>query len=720
MATIQANRLKEQGFSQDQIQEIQQGAEQNLNVGAYLDTRFSAMQMIQIRLGLEEGLDVNAYNDPKYDMFQMEEIRKGLLAKVDLSVFAKPEIPYIKMRELRKGLEIGHDITEFLSYNAGVMREYRKSLESGVDIREYIEERYDADQLEQIRLSFESGVPIDMFLDKQYCGAALLEIRRGLEAGVDITRYADIDRPWKKMKEIRLGLENQVDVSLYDSMYYTWQQMREIRLGLQQGVDVFRYCRLRYSAAEMRRVRLALLEELKAEANLRRTREAIQEEDYRIIFSTGNMEAQFSYFGDRVKLTRDKLMKLLQKNRIYHGIQEDAIQEIMEGNGPITDVPVAKGTWAQNGKDGWFEYFFRTELNRKPKILEDGSADYMNIEWFEMVEEGQKLAEYHEATKGVDGCSVCGEVLKAKNGIEKAVLKGNGFRIDADRKTYYASITGKIDLAENAMNVSNYIRVDEVTLATGNLVFDGSVHVLGNVENGMKIDVTGDLEIDGFVAGADINCGGSVCLKNGMNANHRGCLKAGKNIVSRYFEATVIEAEGDIRFNTAMNCKMYAKGSIISNSALVGGTAKAEGGFQLHNVGNDAWIPTDIRIVRDAAMFEKYFQRNKRQKDIEHELEVLHHHRNELSKKFSQDSIAEMDVFTKLENAIYTKEMQIKELKKEQKSLESAIHKLQYAKIVIMGQAFIGVHAIAGEYHFRADNQRNIVIQALNGQVTQR
>ena len=719
MSMIHINRLKEQGFSKDQIDEILQGIEENLNVGYYLDKGFSALQMHQIRLGLLEGLDVDVYARTEYDWFQMEELRKGLTAGVDIRVFSDPAMPHAKAHELRKGLEKGHDISTYLSYDAGIMREYRKSLESGVDIRKYLEQGYSADQLEQIRLSLEADVPIESFLSREYCGAALQEIRRGLEDGLDVTGYASLECSWKKMKEIRLGLLYQLDVSLYDNKLFTWQQMHEIRIGLMQGVDVSQYCRLCYTAAEMRRIRYRLLEELRVTAE-KKTRELIQEEDYSITFSQGNMEAFFSYCGDPQKLTKKKVISLLNKNKIYHGILEDVIEEIVKKPKDINNVLVARGALPQNGTDGWFEFFFRTNLDHTPKILEDGSADYFNIDWFETVTKGQKLAYYHEATKGVDGCSVCGEVLKARNGIEKNVLKGSGFRIDEDRKTYYATLNGKIDSNSMMMNITNHIRVDEVTLATGNLVFDGSVHILGRVENGMTVDVTGDIEVDGYVGGATLRSGGSIFLKKGMNANNKGGVYAKGNVVSRYFEAVDVVAEGDIRFHTAMNCNFDAKGLIISTSVLVGGVAKSAAGFQLHDVGNDAWIPTDIRVIHNPTLFEEFFEKNKLQKDIEHELEILKKHESELIRKFTPKACAEMEIFTKLENAIFTKQGQMKELQKTQKTLDAMIRKIWMAKVVIMGQAFVGVHVTTGTSRFQADNHRNIVIQVSNGQVIQR
>ena len=109
--------------------------------------------------------------------------------------------------------------------------------------------------------------------------------------------------------------------------------------------------------------------------------------------------------------------ELLERNRVCYGILEEAIDQIVNNPAGCKDVVVARGVAPENGENGWFEFFFRTNVEKKPKVLEDGSVDYRDLDWFETVEKGQKLALYHGATAGVDGINVFGEPLKAVNGI---------------------------------------------------------------------------------------------------------------------------------------------------------------------------------------------------------------------------------------------------------------------------------------------------------------
>lgn len=57
---------------------------------------------------------------------------------------------------------------------------------------------------------------------------------------------------------------------------------------------------------------------------------------------------------------------------------------------------------------------FQTEIDTKPKILEDGSVDYSEYGDVPTVEEGQTVVIYHPAIPSEDGVSVKGETIIAK------------------------------------------------------------------------------------------------------------------------------------------------------------------------------------------------------------------------------------------------------------------------------------------------------------------
>lgn len=78
-----------------------------------------------------------------------------------------------------------------------------------------------------------------------------------------------------------------------------------------------------------------------------------------------------------------------------------------------------------------------------------------------MVDEGEKLAVYYPAQKGIDGQNIFGEVLHANKGIEKKPLKGKGFAIAPDGVIYisFIMITSEeaVEYEKNAMSSALYV-----------------------------------------------------------------------------------------------------------------------------------------------------------------------------------------------------------------------------------------------------------------------
>ncbi len=716
---------------------------------------FMDIQLHQIQLGLSEGLPVKIYANPAFDWFQMEEIRKGLKAKLDVSCYAKPEIPYEKMRQIRKGLQEGIDLLPYMEWNAGIMKEFRLAKLKAIDLSAYIEQGYDALQLAEIRKALEKGVVLDAHINPEFRAASIAEIRKGLENGVDVSFYAKNIYSWRKMRELRLGLENRLDVSKFDSRFYDWEQMREIRLGLKAGVDVDGYCLLRYSANEMykKRRELLLQSHVNGNAFYKQMEESISKilsskdalevhslhncdaseeilqtsasdklllnkEHLTLEFRAGNMEAYLMVGVPGGIVEREVLIDFLKEKKVKSGISDQAIELICKGEYGQSPILIAQGKIPLKGEDGWYEYFFRTDVQKKPKVLEDGSADYKDIEWFEVVKEGQKIAYYHEAKDGTDGYDVLGNVIKGRKGTEKRVLKGKGFRLEEDKKTYTALYNGMIRLEDEELSVVNHVELDEINMTTGNIFFDGSIHIRGNVSSGMTVKATGDIVIDGNVEVATIETEGSVMLKKGMNSSGLGVVKAGKNVVSRFFESTKIIAGGNIEVDKCLNSQLYAKGMITATRILAGGIASSESGFYLNNVGNHAGLKTVLKVQINETARNDYHNILYNIKDVKRQLEVLNKTYSDLMEKYSAEERSEMELFQKVEKAVFLKQKQLDKMKELEIQLKRVIDKEKLVSVVIGGNAYEGTVVEIGSGRWEAKNHYNVTIKQQNSEIS--
>lgn len=720
MNTLTEQDLLLSGYTTDQIQEIEEGLQENLDISFYTNPVYLSIQMHQIRLGLEEGLSVEYYAKPYYDWFQMEEIRKGLLDRLNVSVYAKPIIPYDKMRQIRKGLRAGIDLSPFNGLEVGILRELRKSLISGVSLIPYIKAGYDREQLEAIRHALQKHIDIDPYLDIRCRGASIREIRLGLEHGLDVGIYAKPVYTWRKMREIRLGLEHRLDVTPYTNPLYSYWQMHEIRLGLEENLDVSSYQSLMYTAKEMKHRRLMQTE---------RTKQLLSNSSWNIetlpsfCISVGpdEMEAYLEITDEHANITTDTVLQALHDIGICHGIDNTVMDCLVRT--PVTgqQFRIAAGTSPTVGRDGWYEYFFRTQLNRTPAELPDGSVDFQNVEWFETVKKGQTIAIYHPAEDGIAGCSVTGKTLPAKRGAEQHILTGTGFQLLSDRRTYVAATTGIICLNHDKLTISDLLVLEDVNTATGNVNFDGNIYITGKVGSGANIHATGDIIINGYVESACIQCDGNILFRQGVNASGGGQITAAGNIVGKFFETANLHAGGDIRIMYGMNCTLYAGGKIKalgSKGSIAGGTSYAEMGFEIHNAGNQAGLPTYLNMGLNSSLEGKLSQFENEITEAVKQLNILTSVHNGYRKKYTPEIRNTMDVFLKLEDAIYTKQLQIKQLEHRKSLLEERITKANAAKVIVDNTVFDNVIITMNNQAWHSSNMKRVVIKKVSSILT--
>ena len=708
------------GFTLDQISEIQEGLEQGLDISVYAKKEFFAIQMRQIRLGQIEKLPVEVYASTVYDWFQMEEIRRGLQDGVDVNVYSNPSISYDKMRQIRMGLRDGINLEKYTRLDAGVLRELRKALLSKIYIVNYIQQGYTAEQLEQIRIALEKKLDIMPYLKKELRGVSIHEIVEGLEKGLDVSCYAKVEFSWQQMREIRLGMEHRIDVTYYANPLYEWQQMQEIRLGLESGIDITPYYTLMYTASDMRRKRLAL-EEAEEVSDFDEEHIPYEKiEGISVTISSDEMEA-FLYVADTRKVTKAQVMKALRMSHVTRGIREMELNKFLQGGFHDKTIVAAKGKPATEGAEGWYEYFFKTQLDKQPKLLPDGSVDFSQIQWYEFVQEGQEIALYHDAEMGTGGFTVTGRTLPARKGRERSVLVGKGFTLMSDQRTYKANISGRIELNDNRIDIDKTLALEEVSLATGNITFDGSVLVSGNVCVGAVIQATGDVVVDGYVESATIESSdGSVFIKQGVNGNGVGYIKAAKIVRGKFFESCRVCAGDEIQAGYCLNCDLHSDNQIIvngKNGQLAGGITYARNFIDMTYAGNRAGLATVIRLGNDDLMTGQKEAMESRIAEGNKQLEILRNAYADFHAKYPPEVRNTMDMYLKIESAIFTKEKEVDELMIRKMEMENEVKVAKNACAVIHDTLYEGTKFEINGKHWNATQARNVKVKRVDERV---
>ena len=308
----------------------------------------------------------------------------------------------------------------------------KKSIEQ-LDLKPFIKDGYDKEQVSAIHDALEKRIPIQPYLDLNLRGACIAEIAIGLEHHIDVTSYADTCYTWRKMREIRLGIEQHLDISQYTNPLYSYWQMKEIRLGLKDGLDIDYYKNFMYTAKEMKKRRM-MLKSQKKSSHQANHRMIYSDTDYDIQISSDGLRAYFNWHCLRPIQNMQELITIIHKHGIVYGINYNSLallaqkyESINEDSEKGQNTLIAKGSIPLNGKNGFYEWHFDTKSERLPKPLNDGTADFSSLRWFEQVKKGQTIATYHFATAGIDGKTVTGITLPSKRGKEKPMLTGDGF-----------------------------------------------------------------------------------------------------------------------------------------------------------------------------------------------------------------------------------------------------------------------------------------------------
>ena len=135
------------------------------------------------------------------------------------------------------------------------------------------------------------------------------------------------------------------------------------------------------------------------------------------------------------------------------------------------------------------------------------------------VQKGTELLRRMPPTEGRNGYTVGGDVINAKSGEWIKFRPGDGTVIsDGDENLLLADISGMPKFKDQKMWVDDIFICKGVNVGTGNVDYDGSVLVNGDVTEKMLIHATGDVTVNGFVESATIHAGGDIIMPVRLNA----------------------------------------------------------------------------------------------------------------------------------------------------------------------------------------------------------
>ncbi|HVA25969.1 MAG TPA: flagellar assembly protein A [Chloroflexota bacterium] len=279
------------------------------------------------------------------------------------------------------------------------------------------------------------------------------------------------------------------------------------------------------------------------------------------------------------------LMAELNRRNVVYGLDQQAINHIMEEHVLHEEVIVAHGTPAHVGKDAELDL-----LLLPPTFLaasgETGQVDYKNIDNVSQVKAGDVISRGTASEPGEPGMNIFGKDIRPRAVRERirhpagknTAISEDGLEMSAAKDGYLRWNGDLIDVCEL------FLVQGDVDLRTGNVRYDGEVEVYGNVQPGFEVVAGESVHIFGSVEGRVESEQGSVTISHGAmgtdgtpaSVTARGDVKLGHarfarieskagNVTASFaVEHSEIHAAGDLTLlaGPAMSCVVEVGGKV--------------------------------------------------------------------------------------------------------------------------------------------------------------
>lgn len=429
----------------------------------------------------------------------------------------------------------------------------------------------------------------------------------------------------------------------------------------------------------------------------------------KITFSPGKMHAFLEVtapIGAGLPCQRDQVLKALQDHEVTFGVKEEVIEQALKEANWHHKLLVAEGYEAENGIDGKLIYKFPLIQERMaPKMDEKGNVDYRDLGLIYNVKMGEMLVERIPPTDGTSGKDVTGREIPPKRGRDYRLPRGKNTVADQEERFLYATADGHVTTVDNKVAVDPVLVIgQDIDYATGNIDFVGNVVIHGNVASGFKVYAAGDIEIKGFVEGAEIVAGGTIQIKGGITTGSKGYVKAGQNLYARFIENSRVEAGFDINVREAiMQSYVRAGGSVKvtdRRAIIVGGIIQASHMVESKVLGSQLATQTIVEVGINPHYREEYQQLLKAKTDKK----KIYDNLNQNLQAYQRSGVSPENLTDKKRLNLIKMLDDFKTLRQEIGSyderlsfLESEFEKTQSAKVRVLEIVYPGVRVSIGQ-----------------------
>jgi hypothetical protein len=317
----------------------------------------------------------------------------------------------------------------------------------------------------------------------------------------------------------------------------------------------------------------------------------------------------------------------LRARNVTYGIDVDLLNEVAitrEFNKPYI---IAKGDVPTEPIPGYVEYKFKTTKDYKPEVDDQGNVNFHKLSVISNITDGDLLAVLTQTVPGESGKNLSGIEISAKKSKPIRIKYGKNTKPNDDKTELYATKSGLVKIVDDKIIVNNVYEVpNNVGNSTGDIDFDGSVVVQGNVITGFSVIAKGDIEVMGVVEGATVIAGGNIVLHSGIQGMGKSQIETGGDLQTKFIEQADVICGGDIHSEAILHSNVSCRGevSVDGKKGLIsGGKIRAGTSVTCRTLGSHMGTATEIEVGIDPAMMEEYNELRKNLPKLTEEAEKL-------------------------------------------------------------------------------------------------
>lgn len=259
------------------------------------------------------------------------------------------------------------------------------------------------------------------------------------------------------------------------------------------------------------------------------------------------------------------------------------------------------------------------EIYDKDSHSVQGRVDHRETKSIEVIHENQLLAKPVPVRPGQEGHNVKGEVLPFGEVALKSLEPGLNTRVD-DGGNVFAAVSGRLVWDKERFGVDTNIEISgDVGYATGNIRFPGNIILKGQVQDGFRIWVGGNLDSKSTIDAFEIFCKGNISCAEGIIGRGKAVVRVKGMLSAKFIEHCTVDVFSDITIARAIvQSRVNCLGNIsCEKGKIVGGSTTLSGLLRIEELGNDAELRTVVHGGVDFVALRKLEYNRNRFQELE-------------------------------------------------------------------------------------------------------